>query len=168
MSKFTSALVVSPLSDGKSWVLLDEFSYHVGTENSSDVIDVSKGFATDFTSVPRVFWWLIPRWGKYGNAAVIHDWLYWQQKTKSRREADDILLEGMSVLGVSGWRKTLIYYAVRYFGWLAWFRNTVDRENGFNRVVDVSGIKATKASERPGTTKSALTYFKNKKKNKGQ
>ncbi len=166
MSRFTTALVVSPLSDGKSWVVLDEFKYHVGNENSTDIINVSEGFVTDFTSVPRIFWLLIPRWGKYGNAAVIHDWLYWIQGTKNRKQADKILLEGMDILDVSGWQKTAIYYAVRWFGWLAWFRNTADKENGFNRVILTSNIKARTETKRPSTVKSAYAYYMNKKHNK--
>ena len=50
---------------------------------------------------PALFWAILPKWGKYGNAAVIHDWLYWEQG-RPRPAADAILLEGMTVLfGVS-------------------------------------------------------------------
>ena len=63
-----------------------------------------------------------PRWGKYGNAAVIHDWMYWDQSRK-RQEADQIFLEGMGVLEVPNWKRHIIYYAVRWFGWLAWSSN---------------------------------------------
>ncbi len=34
MSRFTEALVVSPLADGKTWYLRDEFGYDVGREGS--------------------------------------------------------------------------------------------------------------------------------------
>ena len=166
MSQFTTALIVSPLADGKSWVILDDFRYYVGSEESDDVINVSIGFVTDFASVPRPFWWVIPRWGKYGNAAVIHDWLYWEQGDKDRKQADDILLEGMNVLNVSGWQKTAIYYAVRWFGWMAWFRNKAEKETGFNRIISTSGIKATMPSKRPSTIKSAYAFFINKRRGK--
>ncbi len=63
-----------------------------------------------------------PRWGKYGNAAVIHDWLYWDQP-RTRQEADDIFLEGMEVLEVPNWKRKTIYYAVRLFGGFAWRAN---------------------------------------------
>ena len=162
MSQFTSALVVSPLSDGKSWVIQKEFKYHVGDIDSSDIITVHEGFTTDFTSVPRLFWFFIPGWGKYGNAAVIHDWLYWEQK-RTRKEADDILLEGMNVLDVSTWQKVTIYNAVRYFGWFAWFRNAIEKKNGFNRVIETFLIKATMMSDRPAAFKSAYRYLSNKK-----
>lgn len=164
MSKFTTALVVSPLSDGKSWVLLEDFEYHVGSEDSDDSVIASKGFVTDFASVPRIFWWVIPKWGKYGNAAVIHDWLYWKQGEKKRNESDNILLEAMDVLNVSTWKKKIIYYSVKWFGWIAWFRNAADKGSGFDRIIKTDNIKATSTSERLGTLKTAYIYLKNKNK----
>ncbi len=166
MSQFTTALVVSPLADGKSWVVLNDFKYYVGDENSKNIINVSEGFVTDFASVPRLFWLFIPRWGKYGNAAVIHDWLYWEQKETNRKEADDILREGMGVLNASRLQKSAIYYAVRWFGWLAWFRNAAEKESGLNRVVDTSTIKATMESSRPSTVKSTYEYYMKTRHNK--
>ena len=77
-----------------------EFGYDVGAEGSRDQITVPVGFETDFASVPRPFSAILPKWGKYGDAAVIHDWLYWEQG-RPRPAADAILLEGMTVLGVS-------------------------------------------------------------------
>src|SRR2546429_3829044 len=32
-------------------------------------------------SIPRLFWIALPKWGKYGNAAVIHDWLRSEEHT---------------------------------------------------------------------------------------
>ncbi len=71
MSRFTRALVVSPLADGKTWVLVEPFAYDVGELGSGDTIEVRRGFMTDFASIPRLFWIALPKWGKYGNAAVI-------------------------------------------------------------------------------------------------
>jgi len=167
MSKFTTALVVSPLSDGKSWVILREFKYHVGTENSNDIVVASKGFVTDFTSVPRLFWLVIPRWGKYGNAAVIHDWLYWEQSDRrDRRISDSIFWEAMGNLGVNEWKRKIIYYAVRWFGWIAWNRNRNDKYNGDERIIDTNKIKATMSSKRIGTIQSGYRYYAGKRHNK--
>ena len=77
MSQFTEALVVTPLADGNSWIIYKDFFYDVGVENSGDRIQVDLGFVTDFASVPRILWWALPKWSVYGNASVIHDWLYW-------------------------------------------------------------------------------------------
>ena len=68
MSQFTDVLVVSPLADGKTWVIVRDFGYDVGAENSGDHIDVAIGFKTDFATIPRLFWVILPKWGRYGNA----------------------------------------------------------------------------------------------------
>ena len=122
MSRFTEPLVVTPLPDGKTWIILNEFAYEIGEEGSGNVINVPIGTYTDFASIPRTLWAVFPRWGKYGNAAVIHDWMYWDQ-SRSRKEADDIFLEGMEVLEVPTWKRRAIYSAVRTFGGIAWKSN---------------------------------------------
>ena len=117
------------MPDGKTWIILSDFGYAVGAEVSTDVINVPIGTFTDFASIPRILWSVLPRWGKYGNAAVIHDWLYWDQ-ARTRKEADLILLEGMQVLEVSAWKRSAIYWAVRGFGWFAWARNAQKKRAG--------------------------------------
>jgi hypothetical protein len=149
MSSFTSTLLVSPLSDGRTWVLMSDLGYDVGSEGSGDHIDVSIGFQTDFASIPRPFWIILPKWGKYGNAAVVHDWLYWTQ-ARPRRAADEILLEAMGVLGVGSITRYAIFWAVRAFGWFAWLRNQADRAAGFDRVLAVLPVKAGEKSQRQG------------------
>ena len=122
MSRFTESLVVTPLPDGKTWIILYDFGYEIGEEGSGNIINVPIGTYTDFASIPRPLWAIFPRWGKYGNAAVIHDWMYWNQ-AHPRRVADDIFLEGMEVLEVPKWKRNAIYYAVRWFGGFAWRKN---------------------------------------------
>ena len=150
MSRFTDILLVSPLADGRTWVIMRDFGYEVGTERSGDVIDVAIGFETDFATIPRPFWVLLPKWGRYGNATVIHDWLYWTQ-TRPRAAADLIFLEAMGVLGVSALVKYALYGGARLFGWLAWWRNAADRAAGFDRVLrDVCELKSGTLSGRTG------------------
>ena len=119
MSSFTSPLIVSPMPDGKNWKLIKKFIYHVGSKYSRDLIKVPRGFITDFASSPSQVWWLIPPWGRYGKAAVIHDYLY-QTHQRTRKEADNIFREAMGVLRVEPWRIFLMFWGVRLFGWLAW------------------------------------------------
>lgn len=119
MSSFTTPLVVSPLTDGRRWRLVFPFGYDVGYEGSDDRITVPTGFVTDFASTPPPIWWLIPPWGKYGKAAVVHDYLY-MVKTRTRKQADVIFREAMVVLGVPEWQVFVMYWAVRLFGWPAW------------------------------------------------
>jgi hypothetical protein len=122
MSQFTKALVVTPLADGRTWVILEPFSYDVGFEGSGDTIQVPVKFITDFASVPRLFWMFFPCWGKYGNAAVIHDYGYWT-KQRPRAETDHIFLEGMEVLEVRLLTRYLLYWGVRLFGWWGWLQD---------------------------------------------
>jgi hypothetical protein len=160
MSRFTEALVVSPLADGKTWVVLRPFGYDCGTEDSGDRIDVEIGFMTDFASVPRPLWILLPKWGKYGNAAVIHDWLYWAQSRLNRAEADAVFFEAMTVLTVSAWQKYPMYWAVRAFGWLAWWRNQWDRADGFDRVLRRTKVKSIESSERIGVLRRGWQHMR--------
>lgn len=126
MSSFTDVLLVSPLDDGKNWIIMRDFSYVTNgyrTNNKNQYsITVPRGFITDFASIPRPLWWLFPKWGKYGNAAVIHDWLYWNQNIP-RKKADLILYKAMTTLDVDKLSKRLIYLAVRICGGCSWSEN---------------------------------------------
>ena len=54
-------------------------------QNFKDV-NVPTGFVTDLASIPRPFWSVFPKTGRYAYAAIVHDYLYWTQ-TVSRDEA---------------------------------------------------------------------------------
>lgn len=158
MSRFTDALIVSPLADGTTWVLARHFGYEVGAEGSGDTIEVPVGFQTDFASVPRLLWVFLPKWGTYGNASVIHDWLYWDQ-SRPRAAADAIFREAMGVLNVRPLTKLLMYQAVHLLGFIAWYRNQADREGGFDRVLPHVSFKASARSQRPGTVARLTSHL---------
>ncbi len=72
MSRFTDALVVTPLADGSTWVIVRAFGYDVGSEGSGDHIEVAIGFQTDFeamgvldvsTPVKYVLFWAVRLFG---------------------------------------------------------------------------------------------------------
>jgi hypothetical protein len=123
VSKFTAPLAVSPV-DHRFWVILtDNFSYDVGVEGSGDKITVPYGFTTDFASTPSILWGLMGGpWGRHGNAAVIHDYLYWS-RARPRPDADRVFHEGMRIMGVGRIRARMMWSAVRVFGVLAWRKN---------------------------------------------
>ena len=83
------------------------------------VFVVPREFATDFASIPRFLWRVLPPWGDYGHAAILHDWLYRSGKV-TRGEADKCLLEVMWRDGVAHWKMLVIYAGVRVGGWKAW------------------------------------------------
>jgi hypothetical protein len=150
MSRFTEVLLVSPLGDGRTWLTRREFGYDVGIEGSGNTIEVPIGFMTDFASVPRIFWVFLPQWGRYGNAAVIHDYCYWAQ-TRSRGESDNIFLEAMEVLKVGWFTRYLMYWAVRIFGGLAWKGNKKKLAEGLSILAQQRKIKSF---EKPWETRA--------------
>lgn len=120
MSSFTQPLTVTKLS-ARRWRVERAFEYHVGFEDSSEVISIPQGFITDFASVPRIFWVLFPPDGKYTQAAVVHDYLYMRhgilaEREYSRKRCDQIFLEAMKVLGVPLLTRRIMYTAVRIGG----------------------------------------------------
>lgn len=124
MSSFTKPLTVTKLKSGM-WKVEREFTYHVGDEKSKETITVPLGFNTDFASVPRLFWMILPPDGRYSQAAVLHDHLYsvrgkTKQKRYTRAGCDRIFKEAMKVLGVGFWKRGTMYNAVRSFGWIGW------------------------------------------------
>lgn len=130
MSSFTSPLIVSVLPDGKNWRLERPFTFHIGSRYSRSYIRVPRYFLTDWASIPKLIFWLMPWWAKFNKASVLHDWLYRvkaiMNKPITRKEADDTWLEAMFVdfrSHRSGRPVAFIeYWAVRLFGWLAWHR----------------------------------------------
>ena len=105
--------------------LLETLEYRVGSEDSDEVICVPVGFETDFASIPWGLWNLFPPLGKWARPAIIHDFLYDRggvlpSKTYSRKEADMIFREAMSVVGVPAWRREVMFAAVRVGGAGGW------------------------------------------------
>ena len=120
MSIFTSKLILWPLSGGKKWQLVETFGFWTGQSvGQGEYIEVPAGFVTDFATVPRVFWFVIPPWGRYGKAAVLHDYLYAQQRS-SRKRCDRIFKHAMKILSVPRWKVFLIYNSVKLFGWISY------------------------------------------------
>ncbi|EDV2652081.1 DUF1353 domain-containing protein [Salmonella enterica subsp. diarizonae] len=113
MSKFTTPAILEMLGH-YNWRVYEPFEFYL-SDDSSDVISVPAGFVTDLATVPRIFWILLPPDGKYAKAAIIHDYLY-DNALRTKYEADRIFLDGMKVLGVPRWKRTIMYLAVRLFG----------------------------------------------------
>jgi hypothetical protein len=113
------SLVLTPLetSHGRQqYRLLRPYGFRSSFNGGGLTICVPKGFVTDFASIPRGLWNLFPCDGRHSPAAVIHDFLYSGTHT-SRFLADAIFREVMTELQVPRWRRDLMYFAVRLFGW---------------------------------------------------
>lgn len=131
MSSFNTPLDLRANDDGKTFTLLKEFDYEIGKLGSGRIIRVDVGFITDFASVPQIFWNIFPPWGRYGKAAVLHDWNYTKQEF-TRSFCDDILDESMEALQVNWITRHLIWSGVRLGGWVAWNQHKKENQNGRN------------------------------------
>lgn len=135
--KFLEPLELEYL-DGEFFKVTAPFDYAVGAPDSPIVVHVPVGFLTDFASIPRVLWNILPPTSWYGKAAVIHDFLYQHGQvdafTITQRYADDVLNEAMGVLAAAAlevhdsiagefrlWAdREAIYEGVRIGGFVTW------------------------------------------------
>lgn len=108
MSRFTDEVKVVNRLSGRvhQWELCQEVVYYLRRPDG-EFVHVPIGFATDFASVPRPFWWWIAPWGRHGRAAIIHDFLYQKGavtgpegglRRPGRWEADRVFRQAMAVL----------------------------------------------------------------------
>lgn len=109
------------------WRLVRQLDLDCDINGERRIFSAPQGFPTDFASVPRFFWRLIPPGGLYAGAAAIHDFLYKNRirerelgKKAARKEADLALLEGMKAAGVAKWRRGAMFRGVRTFGGRGW------------------------------------------------
>jgi hypothetical protein len=118
MGQFPDKLLLEDI-DGRQMRVWSRFRYFI---TGGELVTVAAGFVTDFATVPRLFWTLLPASGKYNRAAVIHDWLYARRRIETadggtrkpdRSECDWIFLEALQDCGISWLRRNLMYVAVR-------------------------------------------------------
>ncbi|WP_280362695.1 DUF1353 domain-containing protein [Nocardia wallacei] len=101
------ALVVEEL-DAESWCVREPIEYRGGRES----FVVPAGFRTDFASVPRALVWLIPRYGAFTKAAILHDYLS-RGAEVSRADADGLFRRALHEQGVSVPQRWMMWAAVR-------------------------------------------------------
>jgi hypothetical protein len=103
-------------TDGRKWKLLEPLEYRART---GAILIVPAGFITDFASVPRLLWRVLPPSGPYNEAAVLHDYLY-RTSIVPRKRADELFREAMQSLGVSRVTRWIMYLGVRAGGSVAY------------------------------------------------
>jgi hypothetical protein len=109
------------------------------TPNDADAkvaapVTVPVGFVTDFASIPRAFWALLRPDGDYCYAAILHDYLYWEQQVP-REKADNVLRLAMKDFEVGAPTISTIYNGVRAGGGIAWKQNRKLRKSGEKRLL---------------------------------
>lgn len=109
---------------GRRYRLLAPFVYRSALPGVGSIA-VPAGAETDFHSVPRLLWWLLPP-DDWGESAVIHDHLYRTGLT-TRAQADAIHAEALRHCGAPAWRAAIMWLALRAFGWIPWRRYRAGR-----------------------------------------
>jgi hypothetical protein len=114
--------------DENRWRLLQRIRYD---DPAIGTIEVPAGYVTDFASVPRIAVWLIPRFGRYTVAAILHDRLLTDclgVGMVTARDADRLFREALREVGTPPVRRWLMWTGVRWgalasrtrrAGWLA-------------------------------------------------
>ena len=133
MESFTAPLDIrydaqaSKILGADHWRVITSFRYYLGSKYSEQWVTVPAGYLTDGASVPQLLWNLIPPWGSYGQAAVVHDLLCeylaivvaGELVSITRERCDEIFYESMGVLGVPKWKRWVIYRGVSAYRKLA-------------------------------------------------
>lgn len=105
-------VIVKQLDD-VSWEVRQALRY----QGLVDSYTVDVGNPTDFASVPRIFVWFLPRYGRYTRAAILHDYLWREKAAKGQMEwidADALLRRAMREDGVPFLRRWTMWAAVRW------------------------------------------------------
>ncbi|TKB88578.1 MAG: DUF1353 domain-containing protein [Nitrospira sp.] len=104
-------------------------------QDAYKAVTVPTGFVTDFASIPRIFWSALKPDEEYAYAAVVHDYLYWDQK-RTREEADLIFKMAMEDFDIGALKVGAIYRAVRHLGGeSAWNDNAKKKAQGEKRIL---------------------------------
>lgn len=113
MSFADDAQVVVEQLDDTNWGVRRAFEYR-GAEQT---FRVPVGQATDFASVPRLFVWFLPRYGRYTKAAILHDYLWRELACKgdiAYVDADGLFHRAMREAGVPFLQRWIMWGAVRW------------------------------------------------------
>lgn len=103
--------------DARRWILLEGLRYEGAKDKGGDCFEVPPGYITDFASVPRVLIALIPVFGKYTPAAILHDRLltdYLPQGLISSVDADGVFRRVLRELKVPTVKRWLMWTGVRW------------------------------------------------------
>jgi hypothetical protein len=128
---------MTPFGDGNDSVVTQDLRYRI--KDTIFLIVVPAGFVTDFASTPRALWSVLPPTGRYQLAAVVHDFLYWDQACQ-REQADAIFRVAMSESNVKPRERDLMWRAVRQFGQSAWDGNAAAKRAGRPRIIPASAM----------------------------
>jgi hypothetical protein len=117
--------------DGRNFVIIKDADY---VSKKGIIYRIPIGATTDGASTPQVSWNLIPPFGKYWKAAVLHDAAYrnsllvWNGTVFAKanlgfEDSNDLILEAMQSCGVNEVECYTIYEAVATCGKLSFIKD---------------------------------------------
>lgn len=91
--------------------------------------EIPANFETDLASIPKVAWPIMaPAHSSLIRPAIVHDYFYRKTCDFTRLETDLIFYHMLRNDGVSSIRASIMYYAVRWFGWNYYSEETCAKE----------------------------------------
>ena len=102
---------------GKMWILEKEITH---TLHNGEKIILPVGFETDLSSVPKFLWSILPPYGKFLLAPLVHDYLYIEDQTRGRKFADKEMLIVSNRTHKNKIDNYIRFFGVRAFGWIYW------------------------------------------------
>ena len=106
--------------DATEFVVEEAFEAYWKRDGKISMFVIPAGFTTDLASVPRIFQSIIPKIGHHIRPAIVHDYCYEGFTNLTRKEADEMFLEGMKTTKVSWLRRKAMWLAVRVGGKGLW------------------------------------------------
>ncbi len=112
--------------DGHNCFLLEGFTY---TARNGEVVNIAPDFGTDGASTPSTMWTILPPFGSYWMACVLHDCCY-RYLLMPKERCDELLNEAMQLLGVRDSAIQTISHGVHIFGWNSFEEARIKRMKG--------------------------------------
>lgn len=119
MSSFTTPFKVKvhtvPLKENP-FEILESFTYYSNIYKGFE-ISIPKGYRTNFASVPRIFWPIVPPIGRYSKATVVHDYLidYINEHDLNIHQVNRLFKEAMEVSGVNWFYRNIMFISVEFY-----------------------------------------------------
>ena len=129
--------VLVPFADMDNWIVYKPIHWTPPADAPSSLprsVTVPGGFVSDLATIPQYFWWALPPTGRYGHAAILHDWLYWEQGS-SRAVADRIFEVAMAELNVDLPLRKAMWAAVRVGSRPYWDEASAEKKVRKSRVL---------------------------------
>jgi hypothetical protein len=138
---WSTVCIPVPFADFDYFYTSGVISWHPNPGQDLPKVTVPHGFCCDLASIPEFFWSFgLPKTGRYAYAAIVHDYLYWDQAIATREQADEILYTAMLDSGVPTITREAINFGVSkapYFAQTAWEKNTAAKRAGAKRMLKV-------------------------------